>query len=213
MVAVQAYFRNALPPGHYPYPFWHSDAKWGAYEKSNEVRFYFSSDGRITSAGRSSAGTDRARGAYAHVQPPAFTGQWLWTDADGVAQPSVTLFSDRYSSDNPNVAPLDAAYKKFALNLRNSDCVGCHAPDGHKKMHTLTLLQTPMHAASNIEEALREVRENKMPLDDNNDPKRLSAQAKSELLATGEAFQVLLQTADAWEREKGRARSRKVAAR
>lgn len=215
VVTMQAYFRNALPPGHYPYPFWHSDKKWDAYEKANEVRFYFSREGKVAMVGRSDAGSNTARGNYVHVQPPVFTGQWLWTDAKGVAQPAVTLFSDRYSKENPNVAALDAAYKTFALNLRNSDCLGCHAPDGHKKMRTLTLLQTPMHAATNIDEVLREVRDNKMPLDDNNDPKRLGAEARSELLANGEAFQILLKTADAWERENGQSRApaRKVAAR
>jgi hypothetical protein len=206
MVAVQAYFRNALPPGNYPYPFWHSDKKWGAYEKSNEVRFYFGDDGKVRFAGRSEAGSERERGAYAHVQPPAFAGDWTWTDASGVAQPAVTLFSAHYSADNPHVAALDSAYRKFALTLRDGDCVGCHAPDGHKKMKTLTLLQTPLHAATNIDEVLREVRANKMPLDDFNDPKKLKPDLRNELLATGDVFQSLLKKADAWERDAGRPR-------
>lgn len=213
VVAVQAYFRNALPPGHYPYPFWHSDAKWTAYEKSNEIRFYFQSDGKIRFGGRSSGGSERERGPYAHVKPPVFAGQWMWTDANGAMQPAVSLFSDRYSRDNPNVAALDSAYKKFAITLRNADCLGCHAPDGHRKMHTLTLLQTPMHAATNIDEVLREVRDEKMPLDDHNDPKRLTVDVKKELLENGEAFQALLKSADAWERDVGRPHARKVAAR
>lgn len=211
VIAVQAYFRNALPPGHYPYPFWHSDQKWDAYEKSNEIRFYVQRDGRIRFAGRSAAGSESERGHYAHVQPPAFAGKWMWTDERGAVQPAVSLFSENYSRDNPHLPALDTAYRKLALNLRNADCIGCHAPDGHKKMHTLTLLQTPMHAATRIGDVLREIRDNKMPLDDDNDPKRLKPEVKSELLATGEAFQLLLTTADAWERTHDRPRARYVA--
>jgi hypothetical protein len=211
VVTVQAYFRNGLPAGNYPYPFWHSDKKWSAYEKSNEVRFYFGDDGRIRFAGRSDAGSEKERGRYAHVQPPAFAGNWMWTDAQGARQPAVSLFSANYSADNPHVAALDSAYRKFALTLRDADCVGCHAPDGHKKMHTLTLFQTPMHAASNIDLVLREVRANKMPLDDYNDPKKLKADLRNDLLGTGDAFQAVLKKADAWERDQGRAR--KLAAR
>ncbi|MGE4221049.1 MAG: cytochrome b, partial [Alphaproteobacteria bacterium] len=34
VMVIEAYFRNQLPPGRYPYPFWHSEAKWNAYQKS-----------------------------------------------------------------------------------------------------------------------------------------------------------------------------------
>jgi len=65
VIAVQAYFRNALPAGNYPYPFWHSDKKWDAYEKSNEVRFHVAEDGRIIFAGRFDGGSESERGPYA----------------------------------------------------------------------------------------------------------------------------------------------------
>src|SRR5437667_4328599 len=29
LVRLQAGFRNLLPPGQFPYPFWHEEAKWG----------------------------------------------------------------------------------------------------------------------------------------------------------------------------------------
>jgi hypothetical protein len=32
VIHIEAYFRNAMPPGEYPYPFWHSADKWNAYE-------------------------------------------------------------------------------------------------------------------------------------------------------------------------------------
>jgi len=206
MVAAQAYFRNGLPPGHYPYPFWHSAQKWDAYEKSNEIRFYVAPAGKIKFAARSHAGSEENRGPYAHVSPPAFTGQWMWKDNEGALQPVVTLFSDSYSQDNPNLIGLDVAYRKLADNLRSANCNGCHSPDGHKKMNRLTLIQTPLHAASNIEEILRDVQDNKMPLDDHNDPKPLEPNLKGDLLANGKDFQQLLRAADDWERANGRAK-------
>jgi hypothetical protein len=78
-------------------------------------------------------------------------------------------------------------------------------------MKTLTLLQTPLHAATNIDDVLREVRADKMPLDDFNDPKKLKPELRNDLLATGDAFQALLKKADAWEKAQGR--PRKLAAR
>jgi hypothetical protein len=71
-------------------------------------------------------------------------------------------------------------------------------------MRQLTLLQTPRHAATLISEMLKEVREDKMPRDDNNDPKPLNAKTKKEFLSNGVAFQTLLSNADAWERANGR---------
>src|SRR3546814_8734787 len=53
-VSVQAYFRNQMPAGRYPYPFWHSDAKWKAYETSNELRFRMDARGKVLFAYRRS---------------------------------------------------------------------------------------------------------------------------------------------------------------
>ena len=39
VIRIEAYYRNALPSGDYPYPFWHSADKWSAYETANELRF------------------------------------------------------------------------------------------------------------------------------------------------------------------------------
>ena len=43
---------------------------------------------------RHNGGSDSARPEYRHVEPPVFAGQWNWTDANGQAQPQVTLFSE-----------------------------------------------------------------------------------------------------------------------
>jgi hypothetical protein len=37
LVRLRAGFRNLLPPGQFPYPFWHQEAKWGVYQAANSV--------------------------------------------------------------------------------------------------------------------------------------------------------------------------------
>jgi hypothetical protein len=203
VVAVEAYFRNGLPPGGYPYPFWHSGAKWEAYEKSNEIRFYLTAEGKARFVTRGDSGSNDNRGAYAAVKPPAFAGEWTWTDASGQAQPYITLFGDLFSANNPHLARVDETYKAVALSMRNADCSGCHAPDGHKYMNRLTLLQTPQHAAGEIEGVLKTVRDNKMPQTEKGDPKVLDPKIKSELLINGDAFKKALDAASDWQKKNG----------
>ena len=199
IVAVQAYFRNALPPGLYPYPFWHSNSKWDAYEKSNEIRFRIDKSGKVKFAYRADIGSNENRGPYTHVERPPFLGEWMWRDDSGGAQPVATLFSRYYSADNPNLIPLDTAYRKMALSFRAADCVGCHQPEGHAKMNKLTLLQTPLHAATSIDAVLDEVRAGRMPVDSYDDPLKIDPKLRQDLLTNGEAFKKAIATADSWE--------------
>jgi hypothetical protein len=37
LIRLRAGFRNRLPPGQFPYPFWHDEAKWGVYQAANSV--------------------------------------------------------------------------------------------------------------------------------------------------------------------------------
>src|SRR6476646_9165332 len=37
MIRLRAGFRNLLPPGEFPYPFWHLEAKWGVYQATNSI--------------------------------------------------------------------------------------------------------------------------------------------------------------------------------
>jgi hypothetical protein len=200
-VAVEAYFRNALPAGGYPYPFWHGATKWQAYEKSNEIRFYLTADGKARFITRSEGGNDANRGAYAAVTPPAFAGEWTWADAKGQAQPYVTLFGDLFSANNPHLARVDETYKAVALSMRNADCTACHAPDGHKTMRRLTLLQTPQHAAAEIDGVLKTVSDRSMPQTEKGDRKTLDPKLKSELLLNGEAFKKALDDASTWQKK------------
>jgi hypothetical protein len=203
-IRLQAYFRNSLPPGLYPYPFWHNPAKWDAYETSNELRFRMTKDGKVVFAYRTDAGSNENRGPYAHVERPPFLGDWMWRDDGGGAQPVVTLFSQYYSDDNPNLIALDGAYRKMALSFRQANCTGCHQPEGHWKMNKLTLLQTPLHAATSIDAVLDEIRAGRMPVDDYDDPMKLDPALRKQMLANGEAFRDLIHKADAWEQSNHR---------
>jgi hypothetical protein len=201
VIRAQAYFRNELPPGHFPYPFWHSAPKWDAYEKSNELRLTLSRDGRVRMVTRHDRGSESARPvAYRRVEPPVFAGQWNWTDQGGQAQPVVTLFSDLDSAGNPHLPALDQRYRAFTLNMRDADCESCHVPDGHKYMRRLSLLNTPLHTAGEIDATLRSIRESTMPVNKQGDRVRLDPGLRDTMLRKGEEFRRLLLEADAWER-------------
>ncbi len=208
VIGIEAYFRNGLPPGRYPYPFWHSSAKWDAYEKSNELRFRVRKDGKVEFAYRTDKGSEENRGPYAHVERPPFLGDWMWRDDKGGAEPVVTLFSEFYSADNPNLAALDVAYRKMALSFRDANCTVCHQPEGHGRMNKLVLLQTPVHAASHIDAVLVEIRSGKMPVDDYGDPLTIKTSLRQRLLADGGEFKRVIDAADAWERDNNRPKAR-----
>lgn len=211
VIKFQAFFRNGLPPGHYPYPFWHSTAKWEAYEKMNELSFRVDKNGKIAFIARTDTGSNDGRGEYAHVPRAPWLGDWMWRNDAGVAQPVVTLFSGLYSDDNPNMAKLDEAYRKFAVGLRDADCTVCHQPAGHSRMNKLSLLHTPLHVATYIGPVLDDIRGGRMPVDDHGDRKALSDKLRKKLLADGEALAALMNAADRWEKNNNRVKFQSVA--
>ncbi len=87
----------------------------------------------------------------------------------------------------------------MALELRKSECMNCHVPNNPDKMKRLVLLQTPIHAASEIGRLIRDVREDRMPLDETGIEKPMPTAAKNVLLAKAEAFQAAIRDAKAWE--------------
>jgi hypothetical protein len=202
VIHLTAYFRNALPPGEFPYPFWHSAEKWAAYEAANELKFYVNHDGQVFVVTRSSGGSEADRGPYAHVTTPAFAGNWQWTDASGQLQPRASLFSNRYSSANPNIAPLEKAYRDFATQARKGTCLSCHAPNNEANMDHLVLLQTPLHASGEIDDVLEMVRSGKMPQDDVGMRKEIAPELRAAILQTGETFRNALNAADHWEAQQ-----------
>jgi hypothetical protein len=199
VIQVEAYFRNAMPPGEFPYPFWHSAAKWNSYETTNRLNFYLNHDGEVFVVTRSQAGSEANRGPYAHVTPPAFDGKWQWLDASGQIQPHVSLFANRYSAANPYLARLDDTYRDFAMEARKGSCLECHAPNNEAGMAHLVLLQTPAHASGEIDNVLREVGNGEMPRDDLGLRKEIPSDLRAAILRTGEAFRGTLHDADSWE--------------
>jgi hypothetical protein len=199
IVRIEAYFRNTLPSGDYPYPFWHSADKWNAYEIANEIRFYFDPDGRIFVATRGNGGDDARRGPYPHATTPAFDGSWEWRDTDGMPQPHVSLFSARYSQGNPYLTGLDQTYRSFALRIRDESCLECHTPSNKAESARLVLLQTPLHAAGEIENVIQAVKNQEMPEDDIGLRKEIPAARREAVLKEAMAFRDALLQADKWE--------------
>ena len=171
IIKIEAYFRNALPAGEYPYPFWHTSAKWDAYEVMNRLNFYLDDKGRIFLITRAADGSDKNKGQYNRVAAPVFVkDQWTWLDAKGQQQPRVMLFSSRYQAANPQMKRLDESYRAFALTMREASCLSCHNPSNPPGSERLYLLQTPLHAAGEIDHVIKSVRDGNMPQDERGQP-------------------------------------------
>lgn len=150
-------FRNALDPGEYPYPFWHSAAKWESYQRARETLFVIES-GKVTGALRS-ATQDLGRPAVAR----AFDGNWRSTAIDGSEGPSVVLYRRLFSRSNPHVATLDLAFRAFEAESRQYNCAGCHRPDNRAGQRQLEMFCYPNQALASRHTIVRVIRERQMP--------------------------------------------------
>jgi hypothetical protein len=205
LVRMETAFRNRLAPGQFPYPFWHDDAKWNTYQGANSILLWIDpKTARIKIAQFTDRGATPSLVSSGPVLQPKFDGKWLWTDAAGRVQPQVTLFDGLFRAENPYLPRLDTAYKAFALKMRDAQCDSCHVPNNPDGMKRLVLLQTPAHAAGEIERLMKAVREDKMPRDEVGIERPLEAKLKSALLESGGAFETLVRAAKDWE-SKGRA--------
>ena len=133
------------------------------------------------------------------MQQAKFDDKWMWTDAAGRVQPQVTLFDGLFRAENPYLPKLDTAYKALALKMRDAQCDSCHVPNNPEGMKRLVLLQTPAHAAGEIERLMKAVRADKMPLDEVGIEQPLDAKLKSALLERGSAFEAVVHAAKDWE--------------
>lgn len=203
LIRLQAGFRNRLAPGEYPYPFWHQEEKWTMYEKANEILFWWDAEKtRIHAAQFTVFGSQPSLVALQPIVQAKFNGEWVWTDASGNVQPKVSLFDGLFAANNPYLQPLDNAYKKFALQLRDGQCMGCHVPNNPDGMKRLVLLQTPVHAAAEIKRVLKSVRDDRMPRDEAGIEQPLNAALKAALLNEGAQFEKQLEEAKRWELSK-----------
>lgn len=202
-VHMEARFRDTLKPGQYPYPFWHAEEKWVAYLKSTELVFTLDLiDAEVIGIQRSPLG--EANGSLpATTSPPPRKfnkDEWMWRDENGELQPKVTLFDGLYHPENPYLEPMEAAYRDFALEMRNNTCFVCHVPNNPEKMQHLLLLQTPAHAAGEIDRVIRSVKAGAMPGKSWAGPKSIKdPAARKKFLAVAEAFKAQVDAAKEWE--------------
>ena len=167
------------------------------YEKANDM-ILGGSEGRARALAQfTTFGDDPPIVASTHVKQ-APDGKWMWNDAQGRTQPAVTVFDGLLRAD-PYISKLDTAYKNLALRLRESQCFECHVPNNPDGMKKLVLLQTPMHAASEINRVMKSVREDRMPRDEFGIEQPLDAKMKATLLNEGATFEKLLDLAKQWE--------------
>jgi hypothetical protein len=198
-----ALFRNALAPGQYPYPFWHSAKKWNDYQSANAVVFWIKPESGTIMVGQfTNDGREDARLKSLPIARSPFDGQWMWTDADGTIQPQPALFRGLFAADNPYLAKLEPSYREFANAMRKGHCNECHVPNNPNGISRLVLLQTPVHAASEIKRLMNAVRQNDMPLDDTGLYREIDADTKAALLQHGAAFEAVVDAARAWERTR-----------
>src|SRR3954452_6091382 len=122
LIRLRAGFRNRLPPGQFPYPFWHDEAKWGVYQAANAVLLWVDpKTAKIVVA----QFTERGKGsALVSTQPirPKFDGKWMWADSEGPLQPRVTLFDGLFGAENPFLPRLETASRTLALRMRDGQC-------------------------------------------------------------------------------------------
>lgn len=202
LVRLEAAFRNRLPPGQFPYPFWHEDAKWAMYENANSFMLWLHpQSASIRAAQFTDRGKNEKLQPVASVKYDKYEGPWLWTDDKGRTQPAVTLFDGVYRADNPNLSALDRQYRDLALQMRESQCTNCHVPNNPDKMSRLVLLSTPAHAAGEVDRLIKAVREDRMPMDDFRISYALSEENKKWLLESAFAFKATVQAAQEWEKQ------------
>lgn len=198
---VGVMYRNALDPGQYPYPFWHSAQKWADYQMANTVIFWVTPQSNSIVAGQfTDDGRDRpGRRPAPSVRPP-FDGQWMWTDAKGMPQPQAALFQGLFSDNNPYLGPLEKSYRILAEAMRRGHCNDCHVPDNPHHSKRLVLLQTPAHAAGEIKRLMKAVRDDDMPIDETEIYREIDGDTKQALLLLGREFEETVDAARKWER-------------
>jgi hypothetical protein len=201
LAVVSIAFRNRLLPGEFPYPFWQSPQKWLDYQRATALLLYLDpKTGKVVTSLVSNAGAPVPGYPAPLQESPVIDGQWLWKDENGKTQPVVTLFDGLFSESNPYKGELDQSYRNFATSLRDAQCLSCHVPSNPHKMKKLVLLQSPAHAASEIERVLRDVRDHRMPLDDVTGLEApLDPQAEKVFLQGGAEFNRVVSAARAWE--------------
>jgi hypothetical protein len=156
IIRIPVVFRTDMDPGNFPYPFWHSAAKWQSYQTATDLLFYLRG-GQLIGALRS-ATQDQTR----PKREMKWDGRWTWQSGRG-DEPRVTLFSFAFSPDNPRLPELERSYREMEKGLRKENCLFCHSPDNTARMNPLELFSYPNQALSGRHELIQVLDQNTMP--------------------------------------------------
>jgi hypothetical protein len=143
-----------LDNSEFPYPFWHSRAKWRSYQQTTQVGLLFKG-GKLLAAYR--AKTD----ANASASEAKWDG--LWTTDGTHGKPRTALFDYLLSADNPYTRRLDSAYTAMANEAREFQCDACHNPANPGGMNPLIIFNLPNQALSGRHEIVYAIARNEMP--------------------------------------------------
>jgi hypothetical protein len=153
-------FRNQLDAGSYPYPLWHSKAKWDTWQLSPELVLVMENR-KLTGALRSNLRPDEEERRKTYVDR-TWSGQWRWSE-DGQEMPYVTLYRFLFSANNPHVTALDTAYRALESEMRSSSCLVCHSPDNFAKTSALEFFNYPNQALMSRNSIVMHLEKNSMP--------------------------------------------------
>jgi len=157
---VPVSFRNSMPAGAYPYPFWHSASKWDSYSFSTTIHFIIQG-GTVIGALRGSD-QDKARPQTAH----SWDGLWQW-EQGGTHMPYVSLYDYLLSKDNPHTSQLNDSYRALEGRMRANNCQACHAPDNQGASAQLEFFVYPNQALVGRHDIVKQLTKNEMPPKDN----------------------------------------------
>jgi len=148
LIRLQSAFRNRLPPGQFPYPFWHDEAKWGVYQAANCILLWV--DPKTAKDRRRAihrARRPRQRGRRHATPEPQIRRQ---LDVDGQGGPHQPR-SHALRRPVPAGQPLSA---KARLHLPDPGAADArramrklHMPHNPYPMRRLLIMHTPAHAA------------------------------------------------------------------
>ncbi len=197
-------FRNQMPPGEYPYPFWHEENKWSQYQDAKTIVLWINPETTKIVSGQFTPKGSMDAVLKSEKVDHKFDGNWTWTDTSGKEQPKLALFDGMFSPSNPYMSKLDVTYKEFAMSLREGQCMSCHVPNNPDKMKKLVLMQTPRHAAAEIGRIVDDVKNDKMPLTKWGVEEALPQSVKDIFLTRGENFASTVASAKEWEKENSK---------
>jgi hypothetical protein len=188
-------FRGAMSTGAYPYPFWHSEKKWNAYNFATTIHFVLQ-DGQVIGALRGTE-QDTTRPKVAHT----WDGLWQWKQ-DGVQMPYVSFYDYLLSKGNPHKDKLNDAYRALEARMRQNNCQACHAPDDQGNSKQLEFFVYPNQALAGRHDIAAQLEDNVMPPEDNalKLPAGITDSAEREaLLRLAREFEIAGDQALAWE--------------